>query len=67
MSRKAEGVRHGPVEGKGDGEDVAKGLIVQGCEGVSLIAALSRGEGGGETLPGDHSDDQAAVNVFGPL
>ena len=35
------GERHGLVEGEGEGEDVVGGLIVQGSEGVALMAALS--------------------------
>ena len=65
MARKAERERHGPVDGQGEGEDVAGGLIVQGCERVPLVAALPRGEGGGETLTGDHPYDQAAVEGGG--
>ena len=59
VSWEVEGERYGTIDGEGEGEDVAGGLVVKGGEGVTLIAVLSGGEGGGggETLPGDHPDD----------
>ena len=40
------------VNGLRKGEDVARGLVVQRCEGVSLVAPLACGEGGGRSLRG---------------
>ena len=52
--------------GRERAEDVAGGVVVQRCEGVSLVASLAGGEGGGKAFAGNDPDDQSAVVAVGP-